>query len=321
LERPSSEDQEALRGQVERGDLDAFLVLPAGITSGKSSAEFHTKNPGEITMTDSLGHAVSDAVIAQRLHERGLNVADVGKLVEGVDVKVIKMTAQGETEEKGQTLVTAMVVAFLLYTTLIIYGVTTMRAVIEEKSSRVMEILVASVRPFTLLSGKILGVASVGITQYAIWGVAGALVAAYGVTMVSMLRPGTSMPALHPLRLFICGHRRHGLERTGGPAGSDARDAAAYRRNFLLQYYFARSKLQARHHPFHDSLLCPDPYGAAHRLADSSVLADRALHRDLGVDDGGRGFCCRPYLPGRGADVRQAPVARGAGTLAEIHVA
>ena len=213
-ERPTSVEQEAVRSQVEHGELDAFLLVPAAITDGKESAEFHTRNPGEMSLTDSIDRAVSNAVIARRLQERGLNVPDVGAVVASVDLKLIKVSAGGETEEKGQTFVTALVVGMLLYTTLIIYGVTTMRSVTEEKSSRVMEILVASVRPVYLLAGKIVGVAAVGLTQYAIWASVAGLIAAYGVTMASAFRPGSSMPAFqihlpvlaYMIVFFLCGY-------------------------------------------------------------------------------------------------------------------
>src|SRR5579863_1338790 len=213
-EHPPASEQEAVRSQVERAELDAFLLVPAGIQEGKESAEFHTRNPGEMTLTDSIDHAVTDAVIARRLRERGLNVPDVGAVIASVDLKLIKVSAGGETEEKGQTFITALVVGMLLYTTLIIYGVTTMRSVTEEKSSRVMEILVASVRPFHLLAGKILGVAAVGLTQYEIWGTVAGAIAAYGAAMASAFHRGGSAPPLqihlsvlvYMLVFFLCGY-------------------------------------------------------------------------------------------------------------------
>jgi ABC-2 type transport system permease protein len=196
LERPPAADQDALRSQVMRGDLDAFLVLPAELVNGKAAAEYHTRNPGEMSMNSEITQAVTNAVIAERLHARGIDVRDVAQVVEGVDLKTIKVGAHGETEEKGQTLIVAVVVGMMLYTTLIIYGVATMRAVMEEKTTRVIEILVASTRPFYLLSGKIIGVAAVGLTQYAIWGTVAALVSAYGAAAASMTHAG-ALPSLH----------------------------------------------------------------------------------------------------------------------------
>jgi ABC-2 type transport system permease protein len=213
LDRPRAKEQESLRAEVENGELDAFLVVPAGVING-APAELHTTNASEMLFDTSLDSALSHAVIARRLDERGINLPDVGKAVQGIEVKLIKVSAQGETEEEGQTFIVAIAVGILLYVTLIVYGVTTMRSVTEEKNSRVIEILVASVRPFYLLVGKILGVAAVGITQYAIWAAGAGLVAAYGVTMASSLRPGASLPQLHlPWTLlvymvvfFLCGY-------------------------------------------------------------------------------------------------------------------
>lgn len=202
LERPPAGAEDNLRAQVLNGQLDAFLVLPANIDNGKVAAEFHTRNPGEVTISSELNHAVSNAVIAERLHARGVDIRDVSQLVEDVGLKVIKVGTHGETEEKGQTIVIAIIVAMLLYTTLIIYGVATMRAVMEEKTTRVIEILVASTRPFYLLAGKILGVAAVGLTQYAIWVTVGALITVYGAAMASMVHAG-AFPALHLSGLML----------------------------------------------------------------------------------------------------------------------
>jgi ABC-2 type transport system permease protein len=85
----------------------------------------------------------------------------------------------------------------VLYITLIVYGVATMRSVMEEKSTRIIEMLVSSVRPFHLLSGKILGVAGVALTQYLIWAVTARAVTAYGKAAVAVVRPGASLPEFH----------------------------------------------------------------------------------------------------------------------------
>jgi ABC-2 type transport system permease protein len=144
-----------------------------------------------------LNRAVSDAVIAQRLRNEGFKGEDVGRAVRSVNVKVIKVTRTGEVEEKGQTFLTAISVGMLLYITLIVYGMVTMRSVIEEKSTRIVEILIASVRPSHLLEGKILAVAGVALTQYLIWGIVATLVGGYGTAMVQALRPGSMLASFH----------------------------------------------------------------------------------------------------------------------------
>ncbi len=197
LEQPPSGAKEELRAEVQKGQLDAYLVIPKDATEGRS-AEFHTRNPGDMmTLASSINRAVNDAVIARRLRERGIRLDDVSRVVRGVDIKLIKVTEQGESEEKGQTFLTAIIMATMLYSTLIMYGVATMRSVLEEKTTRVSEILVSSVRPFQLLSGKVLGVAAVALTQYCIWAITAGLIAAYGRAMASAFRPGASIPEFH----------------------------------------------------------------------------------------------------------------------------
>jgi ABC-2 type transport system permease protein len=107
-------------------------------------------------------------------------------------------------EEKDQTFLTTVALAMVLYFTLLVYGIATMRSVLEEKTTRIVEILVSSPRPFRLLTGKILGVAGVGFTQYLIWTIAGALISTYGAPVAAGFRAGASVPQFHiPLPLLI----------------------------------------------------------------------------------------------------------------------
>jgi ABC-2 type transport system permease protein len=195
LDRPASEERarKELLEEIRTGQLDAFLVVPKDAALG-SAVEFHTKNPGNLSMTGSIHRAVSDAVIAWRLSKWGIQVSDATRMTRAVDVKLFKITRHGESEEQGQTVLVAIVAGLLLYATLVVYGVATMRSVMEEKSTRIIEILVASVKPFYLLCGKVLGVAAVALTQYLIWAAAGGLVKGYGLAMASAVRPGVELP-------------------------------------------------------------------------------------------------------------------------------
>jgi len=204
-DRPSSEEQarQQLNDQIRAGSLDGFLEVPKDILDGKAAA-FHTRNPGDFQTTAALSHAVDNAVVEHRLTDRGVHLDNVSKLVRGVGVSMVKVTKTGESEEKGQTFIVGLAVVTLLYITLVVYGVATMRSVVEEKTTRIVEILASSVKPFHLLSGKILGVAAVGFTQYLVWGVSGSLLTAYGASMASAMAPGASMASLHlPASLLV----------------------------------------------------------------------------------------------------------------------
>jgi len=197
-DRPPSEEQarQQLNEEIRAARLDGFLEVPKDILEGKPAA-FHTRNPGDFQTTAALSHAVDNAVVERRLTDRGVHLDNVSKLVRGVGISMVKVTQTGESEEKGQTFIVGIAVVMVLYITLVVYGVATMRSVVEEKTTRIVEILASSVKPFHLLSGKILGVAAVGFTQYLVWGISGTLLTAYGASMAAAMVPGASLPNLH----------------------------------------------------------------------------------------------------------------------------
>ena len=198
IEQPEAAERTRadLRAEVVAGGLDGYLVVPKDVTAGKA-AEFHTRNPGDFMLMGSIESAVSDAVIARRLEERGIHVDNLKEAVRGVEIKLVRVTREGETEEKGQTFLMSVVLALLLYSTLIMYGIVTMRSVLEEKTTRIVEVLVSAVRPFQLMAGKILGVGAVAFTQYLIWTLSIAAAGAYGATMASAAGTGNPMRNLH----------------------------------------------------------------------------------------------------------------------------
>jgi ABC-2 type transport system permease protein len=199
VDRPAllNDVEQDLRAQVNSSSLDAFLLIPRDL---KQSVEVHTNN---FSLIQPLSAAVNEALIAQRLSDHGIHVNDVNEIVQGAELKVMRVSQSGESVEKGQTIGVAIAVVILLYTSLLMYGIITMRSVLEEKTTRTMEVLISSVRPFQLLAGKILGVAAVAFTQFLIWMISLALLSSYGVVMAKMV-PGSSFSGIHlPMSLLI----------------------------------------------------------------------------------------------------------------------
>lgn len=195
--------RQELRAEVSRGELDAFLVVPKDVLAGKA-ATLHTRSLGEIGLAASLRRAVGNAAIARRLKDQGIRIENSGDLFRAVEVTTVKVTKEGDVEEKGQTFAVAMGMALVLYTTLLVYGLATLRSVLEEKTTRIVEVLVSSLRPFQLLAGKLLGVAAVGFTQYVIWTVSGGLLATYGAGLVAAFSPQGSPEKIHiPISLLV----------------------------------------------------------------------------------------------------------------------
>jgi ABC-2 type transport system permease protein len=203
IDRPASPDavQQGLRARINSGALDAYLLIPGDLSR---SFELHARNPDNFALLVPLTAAVNQALIEARLRARGIHVDDVSEIARGADLEVIKVSQSGESVEKGQTIGVAIGLVVLLYMSLLMYGIITMRSVLEEKTTRTMEVLISSVRPFQLLAGKILGVAGVAFTQFLIWILSLGLLLSYGAVMAAMFNPGSSFPVIHvPASLLI----------------------------------------------------------------------------------------------------------------------
>jgi ABC-2 type transport system permease protein len=245
ITQPESQEpaRKELRTDIRSNRLDAYLVIGA---DGK--AEFHTKNPSDYTQVEPITRAVHEAVLASRLEARGIRPNEIGEVTRSMDVKILKITRYGEAEDSGQTFIIAVSVAMLLYVTLLMYGVITMRSVLEEKTSRIVEVLISAVRPFQLLTGKILGVAGVAFTQYMIWIASAALLGTYGAVAVNTLRPTAEFPHFHlsaglmvyPAIYFVLGYLLYAsLFAAVGAAASNEQDAQQLQWPVMLPLIFS----------------------------------------------------------------------------------
>ncbi len=200
---PASPDtlQQDLRSRINSEKLDAYLWIPADPTQ---SFELHMRNPDNFALIGPLSGAVDQAVISARLSDRGIHLDDVKEILRGTDLKLLKVSEAGESEEKGQSIGIAVALVILLYTALLMYGIITMRSVLEEKTTRTMEVLISAVTPFELLCGKILGVAAAAFTQFAIWMISTALLFTYGALAAAGLGAGSALSGVHiPISLVL----------------------------------------------------------------------------------------------------------------------
>jgi ABC-2 type transport system permease protein len=214
-DRPESETtaHEELSRQVRDGQLDGYLEIPKDILSGKD-ATLHTRNAGDIQTERTILHALNNAIIGRRLSDKGVQLDNLNEIMKGVDLTLVKVTKTGESEENGQSLLVQLSIVMILYITLLVYGMMTMRSVLEEKTTRIVEILASSIKPSYLLTGKILGVGAVALTQYLIWVCTGALISTYGAAAGAAFWPGAAAPKFHlpaaylvyPLFFFVAGY-------------------------------------------------------------------------------------------------------------------
>jgi ABC-2 type transport system permease protein len=200
---PASPDavQQDLRSRINSEKIDAYLWIPADATQ---SFELHMRNPDNFALIGPLSGAVDQAVISARLSDRGVHLGDVKEILRGTDLKLLKVSEAGESVEKGQSIGIAIALVILLYTALLMYGIITMRSVLEEKTTRTMEVLISAVTPFELLLGKILGVAAAAFTQFAIWMISTALLFSYGALAAAGMGAGSALSGVHiPISLVL----------------------------------------------------------------------------------------------------------------------
>ena len=193
--------QQDLRSRINSEKIDAYLLIPADATQ---SFELHMRNPDNFALIGPLSGAVDQAVISARLSDRGVHLDDIKSVLRSTDLKLLKVSEAGESVEKGQSIGIAIALVILLYTALLMYGIITMRSVLEEKTMRTMEVLISAVSPFELLCGKILGVAAAAFTQFAIWMISTALLFSYGALAAAGMGGGSALSGVHiPISLVL----------------------------------------------------------------------------------------------------------------------
>ena len=173
-------------------DITGYMIIPqdvikSGDLSERKTVEFYAKNVSNFSLMRKLERAVSAVVRTIRLQDSGLDPATINNLTRSVNLETFKIASGGEeTKDQGFTFGITYALVMILYMSMLLYGAAITRSVVEEKNTRVIEMIVSSVRPFQLMTGKILGVASVGLLQFLIWGGFLILISTYFVQIGQM---------------------------------------------------------------------------------------------------------------------------------------
>jgi len=178
---------------------DGVLVLTAGtLASGK--LEYYGGNVGAVQSMSQLQRTVSNALATVRLGKSGVDAALVKKAMASADMDTTKVSDGKLTGQSGKdSFLIAYFMGFILYISILLYGQQTMTSVIEEKTSRIMEVLTSSLTPFQMLLGKVLGVGLAGLTQMAIWGGSVFVVSSKGAEIGAMFGMGAEAAQQSPI--------------------------------------------------------------------------------------------------------------------------
>ena len=156
---------------VEKKNLtnDNDLILNIS-NNKKDNVELFAKKKTTLTLSDDIQRQMNDIAAGASLVKAGIDTAKLHQVKSNIVIKASELTATGEQNANlGPAYALSFTGAILIYMSLFIYGAQVMRGVIEEKTSRIVEVIVSSVKPFQLMAGKIIGVGLVGLTQFVIW--------------------------------------------------------------------------------------------------------------------------------------------------------
>jgi ABC-2 type transport system permease protein len=162
---------ESAKQRIAPEDFYALLFIPKTELSMPQSAVLYSGGQPNIVVKGFISNILRKRVESLKLQASGIDPAVLTSIKTEINLQTVKMNESGEEESSSTEL--SMAVGFvgglLIYIFIFMYGAQVMRGVIEEKTNRIVEVIVSSVRPFQLMMGKIIGVAMVGLTQFALW--------------------------------------------------------------------------------------------------------------------------------------------------------
>ena len=170
---PDGDLQTELKKSLESEEF-GLLYIGEDVVTNPNNVQLYTNSSSSMLIEDAITDQIEEIVEAERLKE--YNISDLKQILDAIEVDISLTTFRNDNKEQTASSSAAssfigIILGFVLYFFLVIYGSIVMQSIIEEKNSRILEVLVSTVRPFDMMMGKILGVASVALTQIAIWGV------------------------------------------------------------------------------------------------------------------------------------------------------
>ena len=170
---PSKTKLEEFKKNLSKTEFFGILYIPDYIVNVSRGAEFYSYKQPPANLVMHIANAIEKELETEKLKSHQIeNLDDILKSVKTrIDIRTFKLSESGGEKESHSSL--SMLVAYasslLIYMFIFLFGAQVMRGVIEEKTSRIVEVIISSVKPFQLLMGKVVGVALVGLTQFMAW--------------------------------------------------------------------------------------------------------------------------------------------------------
>lgn len=161
--------RDSLSRRVRGEEVDGYVILSEDFLES-GDATYYGQQLSGVVAVEVLENVLDRVVQQERMREVGVEAADLARIVAGADLALRSIDDREEEGSLEGRMLAGIALIMLLYFMMIFYGQFTMQAVIEDKSSRVVEVMLASVTPTELMAGKVLGQGLVGFTQFVVWG-------------------------------------------------------------------------------------------------------------------------------------------------------
>jgi len=177
----SGKEQELKMAFASKG-FDAFVTIPEDVLANPKGVHIYSAKNIGMSLKESVEKLIQNKVRQELLQKAGISSQIYESTQVDIDSKTITVSNDGKetSSSSGGAMILAGIMGFVLYFTLLLYGSQVMNGVIEEKSSRIIEVIISSVKPYQLLLGKIIGVGLVGLTQFLLW-----IVLTIGLTQIT----------------------------------------------------------------------------------------------------------------------------------------
>ena len=177
----SGKEQELKMAFASKG-FDAFVAIPEDVLVNPKGVHIYSAKNIGMSLKESVEKLIQNKVRQELLLKAGISSQIYESTQVDIDSKTITVSNDGKetSSSSGGAMILAGIMGFVLYFTLLLYGSQVMNGVIEEKSSRIIEVIISSVKPYQLLLGKIIGVGLVGLTQFLLW-----IVLTIGLTQIT----------------------------------------------------------------------------------------------------------------------------------------
>jgi ABC-2 type transport system permease protein len=166
---PQDTPIETLEKRIRDEVIDGYLVLPSDVLTG-GEIVYYGDNASSPMVKRGLSSMIDFAVFRTRGADLGLDDLEMATLFSGVNFEAKQTTGTGKATSGDASFFVGYLVMFILFMSIVLYAVAVLRSVIQEKTSRVVEVIISSIKPMPLMLGKVIGVGCVGLLQLAVWG-------------------------------------------------------------------------------------------------------------------------------------------------------